>query len=225
MKKQKQQFNSTKCFLSFILTQPPDKKHFHNSNIFLFLFLLLLFQHNLLIQHLHQLLSNWLSGRQKRSEKSSSKLMKGYHSFESGGVIRIEGMDVGVMTINRGGDWSLDSGDEVLVAGWERMGVGDNCEVASLISGDDACRFLVKNRMLGRDFAFLMILWMADMEWYWINGSVWCWFETKMPVHHQDQEIPRNWEEPNDPKSRSSTECHLITSPIPSPSSTSVPVA
>ena len=30
--------------------------------------------------------------------------MKGYDSFESGGVIRIEGMDVGVMTINRGDD-------------------------------------------------------------------------------------------------------------------------
>ena len=46
----------------------------------------------------------------------------------------------------------------MLIFGLERVGVGDNCEVASLISGDDACRFLVKNRMLGRDFAFLMIL-------------------------------------------------------------------
>ena len=89
--------------------------------------------------------------------------MKGYNLFESGGMIWIEGMDVGVTTINGGGDWSLDSGDEVLIAGWERIGVGDNCEVAGSISGDDACLFLVKNRMLGRDFAFLMILRIADI--------------------------------------------------------------
>ena len=50
--------------------------------------------------------------------------MKGYDSFESGGMIQIKGMDVGVTTINGGGDWSLDSGDEVLIAGWERMGGG-----------------------------------------------------------------------------------------------------
>ena len=47
---------------------------------------------------------------------------------------------------------------------FERVGVGDNCEVGGSISGDDVCRFLVKNRMVGRDFAFLMILRMADME-------------------------------------------------------------
>ena len=51
----------------------------------------------------------------------------------------------------------------MLIVGWERMGVGDNCEVAGSISGDDACLFVVKNRMLGRDFAFLMILQMADI--------------------------------------------------------------
>ena len=57
------------------------------------------------------------------------------------------------------------------------------------------------------------------MVWFGVDSK------QKMPAHYQDREIPRNWEEPNDLKSRSSTKCHLITSPIPSPSSTSVPVA
>ena len=52
----------------------------------------------------------------------------------------------------------------MLIVGWERMGVGDNCEVGGSILGDDVCHFLVKNRMVGRDFAFLMMLRMADME-------------------------------------------------------------
>ena len=98
--------------------------------------------------------------------------MKGYDSFESGGVTRIKGMYVGVMMINGGGGWSLDSGDEVLISGWDRIGLGDNCEVGGSISGDDVCCFLVKNRMVGRDFAFLMMLRMVDIVWYWICGSV-----------------------------------------------------
>ena len=49
-------------------------------------------------------------------------------------------MDIGVMTINGGGGWSLDSGDEVLISGWERIGVGDGCEVGSSISGGDDVR-------------------------------------------------------------------------------------
>ena len=46
----------------------------------------------------------------------------------------------------------------MLIFGLERVGVGDNCEVGGSILGDDVCRFLVKNQMVGRDFAFLMIL-------------------------------------------------------------------
>ena len=57
----------------------------------------------------------------------------------------------------------MDSGDEVLIAGWDRMGVDNNGEVAGSIAGDDACLFLVKNQMLGRDFAFFMILQIADI--------------------------------------------------------------
>ena len=52
----------------------------------------------------------------------------------------------------------------MLILGSERMGVCDGCEVGGSISGDDVCRFFVKNRRLGRDFAFVMILRMADME-------------------------------------------------------------
>ena len=51
----------------------------------------------------------------------------------------------------------------MLISGWERIGVGDSCEVGGLISGGDDCRFLVKNCMVGRDFAFLMMLRIADI--------------------------------------------------------------
>ena len=49
------------------------------------------------------------------------------------------------------------------ITGWEIMGVGDNDDVAGLIAGDDVCLFFVRNRMLGRDFAFFMILQIADI--------------------------------------------------------------
>ena len=46
----------------------------------------------------------------------------------------------------------------MLISGWERIGVGDICEVGGSISDGDVCRFLVRNRKAGRDFAFLMML-------------------------------------------------------------------
>ena len=92
--------------------------------------------------------------------------MKGYDSFESGGVTRIEGMDVGVITISGMGGWSLDSGDDMLILGWEWIGLSGGCEVGGSISCGEVCRFLVKIRKAGRDFAFVMILRMVDILWY-----------------------------------------------------------
>ena len=52
----------------------------------------------------------------------------------------------------------LDSGKQMSITGWEIIGVGDNDDVTSLITGDDVFLFLVRNWRLGRDFAFFMML-------------------------------------------------------------------
>ena len=97
--------------------------------------------------------------------------MKGYDMIKSGGVIRIVGIDVAVMIIEGGGDWALDSGEEMSITGWEIMGVGNNGDMTGSITGDDVFLFLVRNRRLGRDFAFFMMYELST--WCVVESILW----------------------------------------------------
>ena len=103
--------------------------------------------------------------------------------------------------------------------------MGDNGDVTSSITGDDIFLFSGEESKTGKRLCFFYDVMNCrhDVLLNQYFGLV--LIQMKVPVHHQYREIPRYWEEPNDLKSQTLNRYHVIKSPIPSHSSTSVLVA